>query len=466
MLGSTKNSVLKMSIIDIGIVGLYLLTTLVIGLWQSKHINSMQDYTIASRSYSTFVIIATLAASWFGGGTSIGKVEKIYNHGTVYLLTTVGIIFQLILMSEVIVKRFKPYMGLLTIGDIMEKMYGKTAKICTGFFGVIISISFLGTQIAGLGYFMTAIFKINMLSAVLIAYGIVIIYSTFGGIRSVVITDVFQFLVIVFMIPTLVVFALNRLDPSRTFFAQIPAEKLNFTDISYEHYKYFYMMLVFTVPTLIPMAVQRILMSRDIKQSQNSFRWSILIMVIIAIAMTIIALSATITMPNINANQIIPVMIRDLMPIGIKGIIVAGFLAIIMSSADSFLHSSGICFVYDFLTPMLNKKLSAKNELLLTKILTFIIGSLSIITAIYTKSLVETVHRGFGFWMPAVLVPLLAGLFAVKRNKNAYLGSLIFGSLAVLISIYMDVVNAGVTLIGLLASLTGYLIFGKKAKQV
>ncbi len=454
-----------MTYTDISIVIAYLIATLIIGLWQGRGVKTMKDYTIAGRNYSTFVIVATLAASWFGGGTSIGKVEKIFNHGTVYLLTTVGIIIQLLLMSEIIVKRFKPYLGMLTIGDIMGSMYGNTAKVLTGFFGVIISVSFLGSQIAALGYFMTTIFEINMLTAVLVSYGIVVIYSAFGGIRSVAITDVFQFIVIVFMVPSLVVLALTHYKFSQGFLAEIPASRLNFLDISYEDYKYFYMMLVFTVPTLIPMSVQRILMSRNVEQSQFSFRWSIVILLIVSLSMTIIALSATITMPNIDANQVIPIMIRDLMPIGIKGLVISGFLAIIMSSADSFLHSAGVCLVHDFMKPMMKNDLPAHRELFLTKILTLVIGTLSIIIAIFTDSLMETIHRGFGFWMPAVLIPLFAGLFSVKKDKSAYLASVIFGTCSVFVCMYLDVVNAGVTLIALVCSLVGYVLVGKRSPQ-
>jgi SSS family solute:Na+ symporter len=452
-----------MSYIDITIVGAYLFLTLLIGMWQSSGVKTMKDYTIANRDYSTFIIVATVAASWFGGGTSIGKVEKIFNHGTVYLLTTVGLVVQLLLMSEIIVKKFAPYMGLLTVGDIMEKMYNKNAKIITGFFGVVISVSFLGSQIAALGYFMTAIFDINMMNAVILSYGIVVVYSSFGGIKSVATTDVFQFIVIVLMVPTLVYLSMDYHKISEPLLNLVPKSKLNFTDISYENYKYFYMMLVFTVPTLIPMSIQRILMSKDTKQSQQSFRWSIIILLLVSGSMASLALLATVTMPDVNPNQVIPVMIRDLLPIGIKGLVVAGFLAIIMSSADSFLHSSGVCLVHDFLKPLVKKDLSAKQELLLTKVLTFIIGTVSIITAVNTESLVEAIHRGFGFWMPAVLVPLLSGLLNIKKDANAYYGSVFFGTLAVITCIYVGVVNAGVTLIALVASLFGYLLFGKRA---
>ncbi|MEQ9115821.1 MAG: sodium:solute symporter family protein [Rickettsiales bacterium] len=454
-----------MSTIDISIVVVYLIATLLIGLWQSKSIKSMKDYTIAERNYSTFVIVATVAASWFGGGTSIGKVEKIFNHGTVYLLTTVGLVVQLLLMSEFLVKKFEPYMGLLTIGDIMEKMYGKKAKIITGLFGTIISVSFLGSQIAALGYFMTTIFDISMLTAVIVSYGTVIIYSSFGGIRSVAITDVFQFIIIVVMIPTVVYLTFRNYGLTSSFVELIPRTKLNFTDISHDNYKYFYMMLVFTVPTLIPMSIQRILMSRDVQQSRQSFRWSIIILLIVSGSMTSIALLATITMPEVNANQVIPVMIRDLMPIGIKGLVVAGFLAIIMSSADSFLHSSGVCITHDLLKPILKKSLPVKKELLLTKVLTFTIGGLSIVTAIHTDSLVETIHRGFGFWMPAVLVPLIAGLLKLKKDKTAYYMSVIAGTSSVFLCMYLDVVNAGVTLIALLSSLVAYCIFGRRTAK-
>lgn len=449
-----------MTYIDIVIVALYLVITLALGLWQGKGIKSMRDYTVSHRNYSTFVIVATLAASWFGGGSTIGKIEKIFNHGTVFLLSSVGVTIQLLLMSEIIVKKFKPYMGLLTIGDIMGKMYGRQAKVITGFLGIVVSLGFLGSQLAAIGYFMTTIFDISLFWAIIIAYGIVVLYSSFGGIKSVAVTDVLQFIIIAVTIPTLVLLILKNYNFN--FLNNIPANKLNFSEISYDNYKYFYMMLVITVPTFIPMSVQRILMSKDVNQSISSFRWAVIILVLVSIFMTIIALVACIYMPNENANQILPIMIRDLIPIGFRGLVIAGFLSVIMSSADSFLHSSGVCLVHDFLKPLIKNKLLNKSELILTKILTFAIGTFSIIVALYTDSLVDTIYRGYGFWMPAVLIPLLAGLFSFRKSKEAYYASVIFGGIAVAVCMYFSMVNVVVTLIGVVFSFTGYLLFGKR----
>jgi predicted branched-subunit amino acid permease len=92
-------------------------------------------------------------------------------------------------------------------------------------------------------------------------------------------------------------------------------------------------------------------------------------------------------------------------------------------------------------------------------------GAFSIIIAVYTESLVETIQRGFSFWMPAVVIPLLAGLFSLRKEPRSYYASFTLGTSAIIICMILGVVNSAITLIAILASLLGYVLIGKRVKD-
>lgn len=70
-----------------GILCIYLLLILGVGIHASRSVHNFQDYSIGGRSYSTFFVFTTLSASFIGGGFSIGLAEKVFTLGFAYVFT-------------------------------------------------------------------------------------------------------------------------------------------------------------------------------------------------------------------------------------------------------------------------------------------------------------------------------------------------------------------------------------------
>ncbi len=58
--------------IDLAIVSTYLILTLIIGVWKGRNVKSLKEYAIADRSYSTVIIVASIFATFIGGGATVG----------------------------------------------------------------------------------------------------------------------------------------------------------------------------------------------------------------------------------------------------------------------------------------------------------------------------------------------------------------------------------------------------------
>ena len=58
---------------DLGIVALYLVFMLVIGVLSVRKIKNAEDYFVAGRSLGLFTMIATVCATIIGGGALIGR---------------------------------------------------------------------------------------------------------------------------------------------------------------------------------------------------------------------------------------------------------------------------------------------------------------------------------------------------------------------------------------------------------
>ena len=63
---------------------------------------SLQDFSVSHRSYTSFVIFATLSASFIGGGFSIGNAEKVYRLGIANIVVLWGFSLKEILVARYI----------------------------------------------------------------------------------------------------------------------------------------------------------------------------------------------------------------------------------------------------------------------------------------------------------------------------------------------------------------------------
>lgn len=123
------------------LVFVYLLITIIIGLYAARRVKSTADYAIAERNLPLIMIVTTTFATWFGSETVLGipakfvesglngVVEDPFGAGTCLIL--VGLFFA--------GKLYK--MSLLTISDYYRERYGRTIEVVCS---IIIMISYLG----------------------------------------------------------------------------------------------------------------------------------------------------------------------------------------------------------------------------------------------------------------------------------------------------------------------------------
>jgi SSS family solute:Na+ symporter len=446
--------------IDIFIVSLYLITILLIGIASSKNITSLQEYAITNRTYPIFVIIAALSATWIGGGTIIGLTEKVYNSGIIFLFIFLGDFVCKILNAAFVAPKIGNFYGLISSGDIMEQAYGRNAKILTGICGVLLSLGVIATQITAIGHFLGNFLQISKLTAILIGFGIIIIYATSGGVKAVTITDVLQFLTLVIGIPLILLFAVQKIGGVEIFLHSIPLEKLqiNQPDNNLQHFGYF---LTFALALSSPVFTQRLLMSKNPQQAIKAMNITAALDIPFYLLISLIGIAAFVLNQNIASTHALSYLIDQVLPVGAKGIAVVTILAAIMSTADSFLNAASICIVHDIVKPISNNKISEQKLLYLARVTTIILGIISIIIAYNAESVYMLLFYSRISWQPFIMVPFLAVILGYKFDKRSFY----MGNVAALIVIIIweygnlnEVTKLHSILIGSLTNLVFFII--------
>lgn len=410
-----------MKTFDYLIIAAYLLLTLFTGIYKGRRIKNVQEFTVSRGNFTTTALVATIFGTIIGGGATMDPLTKIFSFGALFFLPYLGMSFSKLVMSEFLAPRFHRFRSMISMGDIMGDGYGKCGKVITGIAGFWLLSGYVGAQISACSIFISYFTGISASVCVLISTAIVVFYSAFGGIRSVTATDVVQFIVIIVAFPLIAHMALHEVGGWQGLYDSLPAEKLSFFPEDNNTWFEFFKVFIFCMPFMNPAVIQRLLMAESTEQTIKSFRIAALVDVPFYITITIIALSIFALNPSLDSAVVLPYMIENHLPVMLKGLAVTGILAVIMSSADSFLNSASVLLVHDFVKPLKKEALTDRQELLLIRFSTIIIGMLAAGSALYFKN-VLAIHFSFAkVWIPVVLVPFVAHVFGKAKDVRTFL---------------------------------------------
>ena len=419
--------------IDQLIVVLFLAVTLVIGIISGLKVKTVQDYTVGEKgSFSASVIAMTLIATMIGGTSTTGHIAEIFKNGYIFYLRIFGEILGLVLLARFVASKFDDrFRGMLSSADIIGKFYGIKAEKFTGIMGTIFGVGLVGVQIIALSSIVANFLDINYKIAVLTSGGILIAYSAVGGIRSVAITDVVQFVLLAVGIPIIANLCFQEIGGFSNLISDLPSSHTSIVqNESFGDYVILFLFYALPFSVLYPSLVQRYLMADNSKQITRITYLYTFLKFALSLTLLYIALVAVKIFPDIEPNSIIPHTISNLLPNGLKGMAIAGMIAVIMSTADSFLNTSGILMTLNTVFPT---DISDQKKLWLMKLNTILIGVGAIFIALQEVAIFH-VMLIINILLSTTTIPLFMKIIGLDVRKEQFWTNVIFGVIAFIVA--------------------------------
>ena len=410
--------------IDNIILFLYLISILAVGIYYRAKNSSFKNYAnVESKVQNNkLLLIATIFASSVGGATTFGITEKAFLGHAYYAYALILTIPIDIIIAIYVVPLIAKHYGAESIGDIMSIYYGNLGRFIGGVSSVIVSVGFLAAQISVSGYIFQYILEINYIEGVILSYSIVLIYTTIGGLQSIVFTNLLQFFAMIIAIPVVTFIGLNKIgsiNPIGDLIVETNQSNLFSYIIAAA--------LSFSVMNLYPTFIQRALINKNPTQTTKAIYTKSVIYLFFLICVTLNGLIAYKLYPEQPSSLVLPYLINQIIPPLIQGLVISGLLAAVMSTADSDLNVTSIAIVKD----IINSILKVKNEqqlLLIARIINVATGSLAIIAALKFNNVIDLVVFFTGFWGPVILVPLVTTLFSLRVPTQIMVLSSISGA--------------------------------------
>ncbi len=178
---------------------IYWVISVGIGLYAGRFVKDSSGYANAGRSLPMYVVVATVFATWFGSETVLGIPATFLKAGLARVVAAPFDAALCLIIVGLFFARPLYRMNLLTIGDFYRNKYGRLVEVLTSLAIVVSYLGWVGAQISALGL----VFNVVSGGAITETWGKVIgastvmIYTIYGGMWSVAITDFIQMIVIV-----------------------------------------------------------------------------------------------------------------------------------------------------------------------------------------------------------------------------------------------------------------------------
>jgi SSS family solute:Na+ symporter len=449
-------STMGLGLIDYAIFFAALVAVLVVGIRSGGRIKSLEDYALSKeKKFSTPVLAMTLIVTMIGSNSSIGAINEIFNEGIIYVVFIFFFLLGcLLLIQHVANFMVRRYSDKISLYGIIDEEYGVIPAKFAAIISVFRTTLTLSAQIIGMGYVAKNFLGIPFFWGAALSTFVFVAYSSLGGIRGVVYTDVLQFFIILVVFPILLALIVYKIGGLSTLFHIVPSEKLRvFSHPDIKEYTYLSLFWLLPFGILYPELIQRVLMCKDGLEAQRMGASMVMFFAIFIGLLGVIGLSGVVLLgTDISGKEVVPALMRDYLPIGLKGLAITAFFAIIMSTADSTLNAATVLVTEIFLTEgkkeakkekdlsinitgELQENAPEKKEVLWLKGSSISLGVIALGIALFDFSFIKVLTVASAIAFAAVNIPIFFAPFKDKRHKaiKAYMGSAIGGFSAFLI---------------------------------
>lgn len=389
---------------------------------QNNEKESFLDLLIMGRRLTLPMFIATLVATWYGG---IFGVTKIAFEKGIYNFITQGFFWYLayLIFAFFLVKKISPYQA-VTLPNLIGKMFGpKSSKVSAVFnFFNVLPIAYT----ISLGLFLQMLFGGSLTLWMLAGISVVIIYSTSGGFRAVVFSDLVQFFVMCSGVFFVLLFSIKSFGGLNFLLDSLPQK--HFSPTGGEGLATTLVWGFIALSTLVdPNFYQRCFAANSDKTAKKGILISTGIWFLFDICTTFGAMYARAVIPEAESSQAYMIYALQVLPEGFRGLFLGGILATVLSTLDSYIFLAGTTIAYDLMPKRLQGKVTIHHLGIIT------VGVISFIMSIAFEGNIKSVWKTLGSYSAScLLLPVVYGhLFPGKIRDEQFVFSSLLGVITV-----------------------------------
>jgi solute:Na+ symporter, SSS family len=453
--------------LDIAIVVVYLLAMLAFGFWGKSRTKDSADFLVAGRRLGPAFYTGTMAAVVLGGASTVGGVGLGYKWGISGMWLVVAIAVGLLALSLVFAGRIQR-LRVYTVAQMLSLRYGVDATSASGVVMVAYTLMLSVTSTIAYATVFNVLFGTGRTLSVVIGGAVVMLYSSIGGMWSITLTDMVQFVlktIGVFFL--LLPFTWNKAGGLDGIRERAGDAVFSLNAIGTDTIITFF--VVYSFGMLIGQDIwQRVFTARSPQVAKWGGTTAAVYCFFYGIAGALIGTAASTFLPDVTAKDDVYAQIAEtILPVGISGIVLAAAVAAMMSTASGALIATATVARTD-VKPLLLRLVgrpapeagTAEVEVHSDRRYVVVLGIVVIIIAALLNDVVGALTIAYDILVGGLLVAILGGFLWKRATGAGALVSMGVGTVVTLgtMAIVGDVLANEPIYYGLAASLIAYIV--------
>ena len=434
-----------MNIVDLTVFVLYFAIILGIGFYFYFRNKGAEEYYIGGRKMGYTHVGLSVVATDVGGGFSIGLGGLGFVMGIAgsWMLFTglIGAWMAAVLLIPK-VKNLSTDEGFFTMPEVFNHFFNARVALLAGVISAIGYVGFSSSQmLAGARLASSSFDGMSLDTALYLMAFIIIVYTVMGGIKAVIYTDTFQWILLlgglIFVGIPISYFAVGGMEVIR---ATVEPEMLSLRNITWQQ-------LVNWGITILPIwfvgmtLYQRIYATRSERDAQKAWylagllEWPIMAFMGVSLGLFakvaadqgMFAYMGYEMASEMHHEEGLPMLLRTVLPIGLMGLMMSAYFSAIMSTADSCLVAASGNVTTDIIEKVFGVDTSKISMIRLSQIVTLALGLFAFLLAALFDTVLQIMLYSYAFMVSALLVPIVGGIYWKRSSNSAAWWSMITG---------------------------------------
>lgn len=443
---------------------LYISLTLAIGFWTARNVKNTEDYALAGRKMPVFVVASSLFATWFGSETIMGASSEFINDGVLGLIEDpLGASLCLILVGAFFARPLYK-LNILTFSDYFRIRFGKPAEIVSAVLMVPSYFTWISAQLIAMAIVLNVVAGIPVFWGVVICTSSVVLYTFFGGMWAVSITDTLQTIMIVLGLVVVLVVLWSQLDEPSKIIQSQPAGFFNFLpkNTFKDWLSYIAAWITIGLGSIPQQDVfQRVLSAKSERTAVvGAFLSGGMYLTIALLPLGIALVGKTLygNMGIADSQMAIPHLVLKHTNIVVQILFFGALLSAIMSTASGAMLAPATVIGENLLKPLLSKEISDRVLLRTMRFSVVGIACISAWLSSVNASITEMVAQSSALSLVSLFVPLVAGLYFPKSTSRGAVLSMIVGISSWVMFEFFIRTDYPSLIIGLIFSILGMIV--------
>ncbi|WP_288464684.1 sodium:solute symporter [uncultured Pseudomonas sp.] len=426
-------------LLDISVVLAYALAMLLLGWYGMRRARNQEEFLVAGRNLGPACYLGTMAATVLGGAATVGTVRLGYIHGLsgfwLCAMLGSGILVLNLFLAKPLLK-----LRIYTVTQVLERRYTPLARQASAAIMFVYALMLSVVSVLAMGTVIQVLFELPFWSAILLGGSVVVIYSSIGGIWSLTLTDIVQFVIkTAGLMFVLLPICLTRVGGWDALVAKLPASAFALTTLGYDTiFTYF---LIYFFGILIGQDIwQRVFTARSEGVARVAGSLAGVYCVIYGLVGALIGMCARVLLPDLaDANNAFAAIVRSALPDGIRGLVIAAALAAMMSTASAGLLAASTTLTEDLLPRLRGGRASTLG---MARLFTLLTGLAVLAIALLVNDVIGALTLAYNLLVGGILVPLLGAILWPRATTAGALASMLLGSGAAIVFMLKDGLEA------------------------